>query len=150
MTLPLEFSWIRPCITLACLVYRTLHYQVLSYLCSYMRRVMVGNFVKTLTSCRAILHISRNALPPAPTHTGSLPAILSCHEICFEIRVRICLEWDLNYSPFFLSWGLTSRYSLKTARDYLIHFSKRLLVPKNRSFAQRSAKTTQNSGSPMQ
>ena len=71
--------------------------------------------------------------------------ILTCRR---EVRKRRYLAMR-NYSPFFLSWDLTPRYSLKTARNYLMNFSKRLLVPKKRSFAQRLVKINQNSGSPI-
>ena len=41
---------------------------------------------------------------------------------------------DDSYSPFFLSWHLTPRCSLKTERDYGKNFWKRLLVPKKHTF----------------
>ena len=33
----------------------------------------------------------------APPHTGSLPAVLPSHEVCFGIPIRICLEEALNW-----------------------------------------------------
>ena len=56
---------------------------------------------------------------------------------------------EMRIVRFFLSWDFIPRYNLKTARDYLINFSKRLLVPKKRTFVQRPVKINQNSGSPI-
>ena len=49
----------------------------------------------------------------------------------------------MTYKFVFLSLDLTPRYILKTARDYGMNFSKRLLAQKKRTFSRSSVTTSE-------
>ena len=58
------------------------------------------------------------------------------HDVIYDNNCPI-VRWTVGDTD-----TVSPRYSWKTARDYLMNFSKPLLAPKKRTFAQRSVKQT--------